>query len=127
MKKIYRVKKEKEFQKVFSEGTSVANRQLVLYTFPKENQEHFRVGISVGKRIGNAVKRNQVKRYIRQALHELEDQIQPEWDFLVIARPDISQRDFFQVKKSLIHVMKLTHLLDQHPDKDVAGGSNEEN
>lgn len=51
MRKSYRVKKETEFQEVFEARQSVANRQFVLYKMEKPNQKHFRVGISVGKKI----------------------------------------------------------------------------
>ncbi|XJS10648.1 ribonuclease P protein component [Aerococcaceae bacterium WGS1372] len=116
MRKDYRVKKEHEFQRVFHEGESVANRQLVLYVYPKVEQAHFRVGLSVGKKIGNAVERNQVKRYLRQALHELEPAIKPDMDFLLIARKDIQTKTFHQVKSSIIHVMNLAGVIDKnHP------------
>lgn len=124
MKKIYRVKSEKEFQRVFHNGTSIANRQLVLYVYPKSEQVHFRVGLSVGKKMGNAVKRNQIKRYLRQAVHELEAVIQPEFDFLLIARPDIRHKNFFEVKQSVIHVMNLANILDQTKLKEHLGGLN---
>ena len=45
MKKEYRVKSEKDFQDAFQNGTSYANRQLVLYVYPKIGQVHFRVGL----------------------------------------------------------------------------------
>lgn len=112
IKKKYRVKSEYDFQKVFHEGKSVANRQLVLYIFSKPEQAHFRIGISVGKKIGNAVKRNQVKRYIRQAIQELENQIDPQLDFLLIARPDIRDKNFQEIKQSIIHVMKLAKIIN---------------
>lgn len=111
MKKQYRIKKEKEFQHVFFQGKSMANRQLVVYVYDKPEQAHFRVGLSVGKKIGNAVKRNQVKRYLRQALHELEDSIRQDCDFLVIARVDIQDKPFEQVKSSLVHVMKRANII----------------
>ena len=113
MRKEYRVKKEYEFQRVFREGESVANRQLVLYVYPKPEQAHFRVGLSVGKKIGNAVERNQVKRYIRQALLELEPAIQSDIDFLLIARKDIQTKTFHEVKSSIIHVMNIAGILDK--------------
>lgn len=112
MEKKYRVKKEKEYQSVFHQGQSTANRQIVLYVLKKDHQDHFRVGLSVSKKLGNAVCRNQIKRYLRQAVHELEVAIDPHMDFLLIARKDIVGRSFEEVKKSLIHVMKLAHVID---------------
>ena len=62
MRKSYRVKKEQDFQTVFDASQSVANRNFVVYRLDKPGQKHFRVGLSVGKKVGNAVMRNQVKR-----------------------------------------------------------------
>lgn len=111
MKKEYRVKKEREFQKVFDEGSSVANRMFVIYWLPKEAAEHFRVGISVGKKIGNAVHRNRLKRLIRQCLHEVQKDLPENVDFLVIARPNAKNLSYNEVKTNLNHVLKLAGLL----------------
>ncbi|MCP3032229.1 ribonuclease P protein component [Halobacillus sp. A1] len=112
MKKTYRIKKNKEFQKVFQHGQSFANRQLVLY-YLKKDQSHFRIGLSVSKKIGHAVMRNQIKRYLRQAFHELEENIKPEYDLVVIARKPTHQMDFHEIKSSLTHVLYKSKLLDK--------------
>lgn len=111
LKKAYRVKSEKDFGRVFHEGKSVANRQFVVYTLTKQ-QDHFRVGLSVGKKIGNAVTRNYVKRRIRQSVYELKDRLQPSVDFIIIARKPAATMTMHQIKKSLIHVFNLAGLLD---------------
>jgi len=49
MKKAYRIKKEREFQHVYHHAQTYANRQLVLYVYPKPEQAHFRGGLSGGK------------------------------------------------------------------------------
>ncbi len=107
------MKSEKDFQRVFQEGNSKANRQFVIYKLPKEGQQHFRVGISVGKKIGNAVVRNQVKRRIRHALIELnkEYSIKEELDFIVIARNPVRNMNFQEIKSSLAHVLSLSKIL----------------
>lgn len=107
MKKAYRVKTEKDFQRVFHKGQSVANRQFVVYVLEKPGQEHYRVGISVGKRLGNAVTRNAVKRKIRQSLQEMDSELKNECDFLVIARKPAATMTTAQLKSSLRHVLKL--------------------
>ena len=111
MRKAYRVKKEKEFQKVFQTGQSFANRKFVVYVLPKD-QPHFRVGISVGKKIGNAVARNAVKRKIRASIFDMKDMINPNLDFIVIARPSVSNLSSQEVYSNLLHVLKLAKIIN---------------
>ncbi|ELK46784.1 ribonuclease P protein component [Halobacillus sp. ACCC02827] len=113
MKKAYRIKKNEEFQQVFQGGQSFANRQLVLYYKKKADQSHFRIGLSVSKKIGPAVMRNQIKRYLRQAFLELEEHIHPQYDLVVIARKPTSQMDFHEMKRSLTHVLSRSKLLNK--------------
>lgn len=111
MKKAYRIKKNTEFQLVFKHGKSVANRQFVIYILKKNDQQHFRIGLSVSKKIGNAVVRNRVKRLIRETFKELKDELPVQYDFVVIARKPTADMNFHQVKSSLIHVLKLAKVL----------------
>ena len=60
MNKHQRIKKNKEFQHVFKKGKSFANRQFIVYVL-KGEQPEFRLGLSVSKKVGNAVARNRVK------------------------------------------------------------------
>lgn len=105
MKKAYRIKKNEEFQYIFKHGKSFANRQLVIYYIKKPGQKHFRIGLSVGKKIGNAVTRNRIKRYLREAFHAFKDEINPELDIIVIARQPTKNMGFFEIKKSLNHLL----------------------
>lgn len=111
MRKSYRVKTERDFQTVFKQGESCANRRFVVYRLPKPDQAHFRVGLSVGKKIGNAVTRNAVKRKIRASLTTLKDRIDPEIDFIVIARPGLAALDSQELLANLEHVLKLAKVI----------------
>ncbi|WP_026691794.1 ribonuclease P protein component [Alteribacter aurantiacus] len=106
MKKRYRLKKNEDFQLVFKGGFSVANRQFVVYQRKTETNPHLRVGLSVSKKVGNAVTRNRVKRLIREVIRELEPQMKNR-DYVIIARKPTAEMDFHQVRKSLLHVLKL--------------------
>ncbi|MGF2618429.1 ribonuclease P protein component [Rossellomorea vietnamensis] len=112
MRKEQRVKKNSEFQEVFKKGTSFANRQFVVYKLKKEDQQLFRIGLSVSKKIGNAVVRNQVKRYIRQVFLELKDDVKNQYDYVIIARKPAADMEFHEIKKSLMHVLKKCKALD---------------
>ena len=96
MKKDYRVKSDKDFQAIFTEGRSVANRKFVVYSLEKD-QSHYRVGLSVGKRLGNAV------------VMELGPYLGTQ-DFVVIARKGVEELDYSTMKKNLVHVLKLAKL-----------------
>lgn len=117
LKKEYRVKKNKEFQEAFKKGTSFANRQFVVYSLEKLEQNHFRIGPSVSKKIGNAVMRNQIKRYIRQAFLEMENDLNDHYDYIIIARKPVATMDFHDIKKSLTHVLKLSKVFQQRKQK----------
>lgn len=110
VKKQYRIKKEKDIAQMFKQGKSCANRHFIIYRLSKQ-QSHFRLGLSVSKKLGNAVVRNKVKRYIREVFNQLEDDILNEYDIMVIARQGVEQYDFVPFKKSLKHGLKLAKLL----------------
>ncbi|MEK6190560.1 MULTISPECIES: ribonuclease P protein component [Paenisporosarcina] len=111
MNKRQRVKKNGEFQKIFKRGKSFANRQFVVYLLPKEGQQEFRIGLSVSKKVGNAVVRNRIKRYIRQSFLELKDEINQNMDYVIIARNQAASLDFHESKKSLQHVLKVAKVI----------------
>ncbi|MGM0901548.1 MAG: ribonuclease P protein component [Bacillota bacterium] len=111
MKKELRIKKNKEFQQVFQNGKSFANRQFVVYVLKKQDQESFRIGLSVSKKLGNAVTRNQIKRYIRQAFLELKDEVRTGNDYVIIARKPAAEMGMQEIKKSLEHVLKVARVL----------------
>ena len=111
MNKRQRIKKNEEFQKVFKKGKSFANRQFVIYCLKKDDQTAFRIGLSVGKKVGKAVTRNQIKRYIRQTFLELKDGVRQDMDYVIIARNPAATLDFHETKKSLEHVLKISKVL----------------
>ena len=51
----------------------------------------FRVALTVSRKVGNAVVRNRVKRWIREAVRQQMDIIPNGFDFVVIAHPQASQ------------------------------------
>ncbi|TSO27036.1 ribonuclease P protein component [Lactobacillus sp. LL6] len=119
MRKSYRVKSEKDFQRVFKSSDSVANRAFVIYKLKRMENEHFRVGISVGKKVGHtAVVRNRLKRYIRAVLTEKKAEIDPQLDFLVITRPYARNFDMTKVRKNLVHALTLAHVIEEMPNEN---------
>jgi len=91
-----RLSRSAEFERVYRQGRSTANRELVLYAFPNPVADPPRVGLSVSRKVGGAVQRNRVKRLLREAFARHEEQLLGGHDLVVVARPDaleLAERD----------------------------------
>ena len=88
-----RLSRSAEFERVYRQGRSKGNRYLVLYAFPRAEDEPAReagprLGLSVGRRVGGAVDRNRVKRVLREAFWAEAERLPDTSDYVVVARPD---------------------------------------
>jgi ribonuclease P protein component len=83
-----RLSRSGEFERVYREGSSHASRHLVVYAFPRTDEESEpRLGVSVGRKLGGAVERNRIKRLLREAFWTTAAELTPGHDFVIVARP----------------------------------------
>ena len=93
------LKKNRDFQLVYKQGTSFANRFLVMYV--KKNQlGRNRIGISVSKKVGNSVVRHHLARLIRESYRLHEEEFQCGMDVVVIARVNAKNCTYFEYRGS---------------------------
>jgi|SRR5215217_722429 len=90
-----RLSRSAEFERVYRQGRSKANRFLVLYVFPRaeadargDEDEGPRLGLSVSRRVGGAVERSRVKRVLREAFWAEAERLPADSDYVVVARPE---------------------------------------
>ena len=115
MQRHLRLTKRDDFNKVYRFGKSVANQQFVIYCFGQEKIEQFRMGVSVSKKIGNAVVRNRLRRLIKEVVRLHQTQVVSHIDFIVIARKPVLQLvDYDQFEKSLLHLMRKAKLFEKN-------------
>src|SRR5918994_2407914 len=86
-----RLSRSGDFERAYREGRSHANRYLVLYAFPRpaDEADAARLGVSVGRKVGGAAQRNEMKRALRETFWGIADRLPSTHDFVVVARPGL--------------------------------------
>lgn len=110
MEKEYRIKKNQEIEKIIQGKKSIGNRNYIIYVRQINETNHFRLGVSVSKKIGNAVVRNHEKRRIRQVFNEIKNDILP-FDIFVIAKKDSLELTFLEMKEQVIILLSKINVL----------------
>ena len=99
--------KRRDFELVFKEGDSLSSEHLVMYARLNE-LNYNRLGLSVGKKIGNAVTRNRIKRLLKEAMRRVLGEFPLNYDFVIIAtRSSLEGKldDFIQdIRKFIIRI-----------------------
>ena len=103
MKKIYSLKKNKDFQNIIKSKQSVGCSTLIIY-YLKNELNYTRVGISSGKKVGNAVIRNRTKRQVRALLDSLIN-YEKSMDLIVIVRNKFLEQDYENNLKDLKYLL----------------------
>lgn len=93
MRKELRVRKNEEFSEIIASKHSFSNGSFVIYVKEKK-LEHARVGISVSKKLGNAVTRNKIKRQVRMMFLEIFDYNHYKYDLICIVRIKFLEKTF---------------------------------
>ena len=99
MKKKYIVKEHVDFTKIINKGRYFKGNCFILYTL-KNDLDHYRFGISVGKKVGNAVIRNKVKRQMRMIIDNYKKNYQNGMDYIIIIRSNYTNAVFSEIKIS---------------------------
>ena len=104
------LKKNLQFQFVFRNGKSYANKYLVMYV--KENGlSGNRIGISVSKKVGNSVVRHRVTRLVRESYRLHENVFNSGLDIVIVARPGAATVGYFDIESALLHLGRLHHII----------------
>lgn len=110
MQRRYRLKKSAEFQRVRAQKKSWAHPLMVLYV-ASNDLDVTRVGISVTKRLGNAVARNRMKRLIREAVRSLLPAVAPGKDLVFVARAAAAEAGHQQVRQAVENLLGRARLI----------------
>ena len=106
------LKKNSDFQKVYRQGKSYANRYLVMYVL-ENHTEGNRLGISVSNKVGNSVIRHHLTRLIRESYRLHEDMFNNGLDIVVIARSTARDISYHETESALLHLGGLHKVINR--------------
>ncbi|WP_346355146.1 ribonuclease P protein component [Azotosporobacter soli] len=101
-----------QFQTVYRTGRSVANRMAVLHLVPNE-QAISRIGFAAGKRLGNAVVRNRVKRLLREAYRLQQFRVKPGFDMVLVGRQALIEADLQKTVNAFLDLCLRAKILNK--------------
>ena len=104
------LKRNADFQNVYKNGKSYANRYLVMYVLENQTGRN-RLGISVSKKVGNSIVRHRVTRLIRESYRLQEDMFNSGLDMVVIERKSAKDKTCQDIGSALQHLGKLHGIL----------------
>ena len=117
------LKKNRDFQKVYRNGTSKGNRYLVMYVLKNQYMKN-RLGISVSKKVGNSVVRHRLTRLIRESYRLNEAEFENGLDIVVVARPQAKDRTYHEIESALMHLAEKHCIAGKNNDKEVSDKNN---
>jgi ribonuclease P protein component len=116
-----RLRRSADFEIVRKRGRSVSGPLLVLAYRPN-GLVHNRYGVAVGRRVGKAVRRNRVKRWLREAARRLHPHLRQGYDLILIARGRLADPavTYHQVAACVQALVERAGLLEaaEDPDRD---------
>ena len=113
MQRRHRISGQKRHSEIHSEGSSAANRLLVI-RYLANGLNHSRFAFVVSKRVGNAVVRNRLKRRLREAVRR--SPVSEGWDAVFIARRGIERAGFSELNRAASNLLRRSGIVRQVRD-----------
>jgi ribonuclease P protein component len=93
-----------DFRKVFEQGLKFPSRHLVIYALAN-GLAFSRLGLAVGRKVGNAVMRNRIRRRLREAMRAELREHPLQFDFVIVARNASAEAEFSNLRKIIHRVL----------------------
>lgn len=106
------IKNNHEFMRVYKKGKFYVGRYITLYILANRLSDK-RIGITASKKVGNAVKRNRIRRLVKENYRAYEDFCKGGVDFVFVARVTEVIPSYIDIKKEMKFLLKKLNVFDQ--------------
>lgn len=111
MNKRYRLRNNADFEKVYKYGKSFANKYLVI-KFRKVNYTKLRIGFSISRKYGNAVKRNKIRRQLKDIAQRRINTLKSGLDIVFLVRAEASAATYTELENSFENLLKRAKIIE---------------
>lgn len=111
MKKINILKDSRDFDRIIKKYKPYKYKDYIIY-LERGTNDIYKFGLSVGKKIGNAVNRNKVKRQLKAIISEKD--YQNNFNCIIIVGRGINDKSFIQRKENLLIALKNLNLIKEN-------------
>lgn len=105
----HRLRSNRDFQRVYRIGRSWAHPLAALHLAASPSGRRF--GISVSKKVGNAVRRNRVRRRLREVIRAAFPELRTGYDAVIVARAAAAEADFEALTQAIAELFRRAHLI----------------
>ena len=114
MKKINILKSSRDFDRIIKNNKPYIYKDYIIY-IERDTNEIFKFGISVGKKLGNAVTRNKIKRQIKAIINQ--NDYQNSFNCIIIVGKGINEKSFIERKENLLIALKNLNIIKENKDE----------
>lgn len=114
MKKINILKNSRDFDRIITKNKPYKYKDYIIY-LEKNTNDIYKFGLSVGKKIGNAVRRNKVKRQLKFIIDQKD--YQNNFNCIIIIGKGINERSFEEIKENLLFALKSLNLIKENKNE----------
>ena len=112
MRKTIPIKSNREFTRVYKKGKFFAGKYIVLYMLPNGLNIN-RLGITASKKAGKSIRRNRIKRLIKENYRLNEEFVRSGFDLVFVARNNEMLPDYYDIKKEMCFLFRKLKLVDE--------------
>ncbi len=103
LRKRDRIRSRKEIILLLKSGKRIENKEFKIIL--REREENSRIGVSVKKNIVNSVKRNRIRRVLKEIFRKNREKLKKDYDLFIIVKKDISSKTYHEIESAFFALL----------------------